>query len=135
MKTKEQYQSARAVLESLIHGLDPESKVELPQKEVINRVEVNRSMLTALDAIEQVEARISRRSHLPGSVGKVWSDEEESQLKAEFAESMSIRTIALNHNRTVRAIEARLETLGLLMPDRKTTSGRYTRSAIRRNDE
>lgn len=126
MKTREQYRSARHVLESLIQGLDPESRASLPKDAVINRIEVNRSMVTAVDAIEQVEARLARRSQLPGSVGKMWSSEEESQLKVEFSQSMSIAQIALKHDRTVRAIEARLEMLGLLARDQKITSGSYT---------
>ena len=136
MKTKNQYQRARVILESLIHGLDPDSGVELPKDAVVNRIEVNRSMVVALTAMEQVEARLLRRSQLPESVGKWWSGEEEQQLKDEFAESQPIPLIATKHGRTVRAIEARLEKLGLLAPEQRTTPGLFIGQASRReNDE
>lgn len=59
---------------------------------IINRIEINRSMIVAVEAIEQVEARAVRRAQLPGSVGKVWTDEEVHRLKEEFAASEPIRS-------------------------------------------
>ncbi len=126
MTTRNQYQSARAVLQSLIQGLDPETGGELPKDAVINRIEVNRSMITAVTAMEQVEARILRRAQLPEGVGKAWTEEEVQRLKDEFAGSEPIPFIATKHARTIRAIEARLERLGLLKPDQRTTSNSFT---------
>jgi hypothetical protein len=126
MTTRNQYQRARAVLQSLIQGLDPETGGELPKDAVINRIEVNRSMITAVTAMEQVEARILRRAQLPEGVGKAWTDEEVQRLKDEFAGSEPIPLIATKHARTIRAIEARLERLGLLKPDQRTTSNSFT---------
>jgi hypothetical protein len=68
-----------------------------------------------------VTIRAQRRAQLPQSVGKTWSESEEQQLKDEFARDEPIPLIASNHGRTVRAIEARLERLGLLRPDQRTT--------------
>jgi hypothetical protein len=126
MTTRNQYQRARAVLQSLIQGLDPETGGELPKDAVINRIEVNRSMITAVAAMEQVEARILRRAQLPEGVGKAWTDEEVQRLKDEFAGSEAIPLIATKHARTIRAIEARLERLGLLKPGQRTTSNSFT---------
>jgi hypothetical protein len=126
MMTKNRHQKARAVLQSLIQGLDPETGGELPKDAIVNRIEINRSMIVAVEAIEQVEARALRRAQLPGSVGKVWTDEEVHRLKEEFAASEPIPLIATKHSRTVRAIEARLERLGLLTPDQRTTSNSFT---------
>ncbi len=122
MTNRNQYQRARAVLQSLIQGLDPETGLELPEDAVINRIEVNRSMVIAVTAMEQVQARILRRAQLPESVGKTWSEDEEQQLKVEFAQSEPIPLIATKHGRTIRAIEARLERLGVLRADQRTTS-------------
>lgn len=133
--TKVQYQKARTILESLIQGLDPDTGAELPKDAVINRIEVNRSLVVAVAAMEQVEARILRRAQLPESVGKWWSVEEEAQLKAEFAESRPISEIASTHGRTVRAIEARLEKLGLLTPEQRTAPGLFTGQVSRRDNE
>jgi hypothetical protein len=120
-----QYRKARAVLQALIEGFDPVTGDELPEEAIVNRIEINRSMIVAVTAIEQVEARNLRRSLLPESVGKAWSQEEERQLKAEFARSEPIADIATKHKRTIRSIEARLERLGLLRSDQRTTSNSF----------
>ena len=125
MLNRNQIQKARTVLQSLIQGLDPETGEDLPKKDAVNRIDVNRSMSIALTALEQVEARMLRRAQLPESVGKTWTDEEEQQLKSEFAESEPIPVIAEKHGRTVRAIEARLERLGLLRSDQRTTNDSF----------
>ena len=125
MTNRNQYQKARAVLQSLIQGLDPETGVELPKDAIVNRIEVNRSMLVAVSAMEQVQARILRRAMLPEGVGKTWTDEEQQRLKVEFANSEPIPLIATKHSRTIRAIEARLELLGLLSADQRTTSNSF----------
>jgi hypothetical protein len=126
MTTRNQYHKARTVLKSLIQGLDPETGAELPKDAIVNRIEINRSMHVAVTAMEQVEARILRRAQLPESVGKTWTDEEEQQLKTEFARSEPIPLIATKHKRTIRSIEARLERLGLLRADQRTTSNSFT---------
>ena len=135
MTTSKQFHKARAVLQSLIQGLDPETGVELPKDAIVNRIEVNRSMLVAVTALEQVQARILRRAMLPEGVGKTWTDEEEQRLKGEFANSDPIPLIATKHSRTIRAIEACLELLGLLRPDQRTTSNSFTGQASRRESE
>jgi hypothetical protein len=135
MTTSKQFHKARAVLQSLIQGLDPETGVELPEDAIVNRIEVNRSMLVAVTALEQVQARILRRAMLPEGVGKTWTDEEVQRLKVEFANSDPIPLIATKHSRTIRAIEARLELLGLLSPDQRTTSNSFTGPASRRERE
>jgi len=126
MASRNQYQKARSVLKSLIEGVDPETGDELPEEDTANRTEVIRSLTTALTAIDQVEARMARRALLPESVGKNWTEEEEQQLRTEFAESQPIPSIAEKHGRTVRAIEARLERLGLLDPHQRTTTDSFT---------
>ena len=135
MTNRNQFQRARAVLQSLIQGLDPETGLELPEDAVINRIEINRSMIIAVTAMEQVQARILRRAQLPESVGKTWSEDEEQQLKAEFARSEPIPLIASKHGRTIRAIEARLERLGILRADQRTTSNSFMGQVSPRDNE
>jgi hypothetical protein len=135
MRTSKQYRTARSVLQSLIQGLDPETGAELPKDAIVNRIEINRSMLIAVTAIEQVEARTLRRAQLPESVGKAWTEKEEQQLKDEFARSEPIPLIATTHERTIRAIEARLERLGLLRPDQRTTDNSFVSPPSRREQE
>jgi hypothetical protein len=125
MISRKQYQKAREVIGSLLQGIDPKTGAALPKDDVVNLIEVNRSLAVALAAIEQVEARVIRRALLPESVGKNWTEEEEQQLKAEFAQSEPIPSIAEKHGRTVRGIEARLQRLGLLPPDERTTTDAF----------
>ena len=119
------YQRSKQVLQALIQGVDPDKGTELPADTVLNRVDVVRALLAAISALDAVTARAQRRAQLPASVGKTWSETEEHQLKEEFARSEPIRLIATKHGRTVRAIEARLERLGLLRPDQRTTAGPF----------
>jgi hypothetical protein len=133
--TRNQYQKARTVLQSLIQGLDPETGVELPRDAIVNRIEINRAIAVAVTAMEQVQARILRRAQLPESVGKTWTDEEQQQLAAEFANSEPIPLIAEKHGRTFRAIEARLELLGLLTRDQRTTDNSFMGQPSRRKKE
>ena len=119
------FQRSRQVLQALVQGVDPETSAELPMDTVLNRVDVVRALLAAIEALDAVRARAVRRAQLPGSVGKTWSDEEERQLKAEFAGGEPVTVIATKHGRTVRAIESRLERLGLLRADLRTTNNSF----------
>lgn len=119
------YQRSRQVLQTLVQGADPETGADLPGDTVLNRVDVVRALLAAIEALDSVNARALRRAQLPESVGKPWSEGEERQLKAEFARSESVPDMATKHGRTVRAIEARLERLGLLRTDQRTTNDSF----------
>jgi hypothetical protein len=108
------YQRSRQVLQALIQGVDPVHGGELPADTVLNRVDIVRALLAAIEALERVSARAQRHALLPQSVGKPWSEDEEGQLRDEFARGEPVPSIATKHGRTIRAIEARLERLGLL---------------------
>lgn len=116
------YQRSRQVLQALVQGVDPDQGSALPADTVLNRVEVVRALLTAIEALDAVSARAQRRAQLPESVGKPWSETEEGQLKDEFARGEPVTLIATKHGRTVRAIESRLDRLGLLADGQRTTS-------------
>jgi DNA-binding NarL/FixJ family response regulator len=119
------YQRSRQILQALVQGADPETGSELPGDTVVNRVDVVRALLAAIEALDSVSARALRRAQLPESVGKSWSEGEERRLKKEFAGGESVPDIAAKHGRTVRAIEARLERLGLLRSDQRTTNNSF----------
>jgi hypothetical protein len=116
------YRRSRDVLQALAHGIDPESGSTLPGDSVLNRVDVLRALLAAVEALDTTIARALRRAQLPKSVGKPWSEEEEWLLKSQFARGEPVRLIAASHGRTVRAIESRLERMGLLRADQRATS-------------
>ncbi len=114
---KLQFQRARVILDSLVQGLHPKTGGELPNDSVVNEIDVNRAMATAVLALDQMSARLARRAQLPESVGKTWTEEEEQRLRDGFTGGEPIPLIATKHGRTIRAIEARLEKLGLLTAD------------------
>jgi hypothetical protein len=117
-------------LQALIQGVDPDTGDELPPDTVLNRPGVLRALLAADAALDAVQARAQRRAQLPASVGKSWSDSEESRLRKEYQQDMPIPDIAAKHGRTVRAIEARLERLGLLRADQRTTSNSFLGATV-----
>lgn len=52
--------------------------------------------------------------HRSGAGGSPWSKREDNMLKAEYYSSMSARTMAQRHERTIEAIAARLVRLGCI---------------------
>lgn len=117
---------AREILQSLIQGIDPITGKELPHETVLQHADVLRALLAGLSALEQTSARAQRRAQLPDNVGQAWTTEEESRLSAAFKKGDSAITIARQHGRTLRAIEARLEKLGLITAEERTTRGGFT---------
>lgn len=131
---KNQFQKARVVLQSLVHGLNPVTGDELPKGGIVNNIEVNRAMSTAVMALDQMMARLTRREMLPEKVGKGWTEEEEQQLRDEFSCSEPLPLIATKHGRTIRAIEARLERLGLLTADQRTTNNSFVGTPTKKGE-
>lgn len=109
-----QLKRARTILEAVQQGINPSTNEELPRDSIVNDIEVNRAIGTALMAIDQVAAREARRAQLPDNVGRQWSKEEENQLIVGFKSGDSPADLATRHGRTNRAIEARLEKLALI---------------------
>lgn len=122
------FSRAKQVLKALIEGVHPKTCKELPQDTIVNDIEVHRALLVAIVAIDQVQARAARRALLPDGVGKNWSPDEERALVVEFRAGERIPDIAIKHQRTIRAIEARLERLGLITADQRTTANSFTGS-------
>jgi DNA-binding NarL/FixJ family response regulator len=117
---------ARQILQSLIQGIDPVTAAELPRETVLQHADVLRALLAGLSALEQTAARSQRRAQLPDNVGRAWTTEEESKLVSAFKKGDSAVAIAHEHGRTLRAIEARLEKLGLITAEERTTRGGFT---------
>jgi hypothetical protein len=121
-----QEQRARKILQALVEGVDPTTGLELEAGTVLQRADVLRALLAGVSALEQVSARAQRRALLPDNVGRAWSADEERALVTEFQAGDSPADIAAKHRRTLRAIEARLERLGLMTPDQRTTNNSFT---------
>jgi len=116
---------ARRILQSLVQGFDPVSGAELPAGTVMQRTEVLGALLEAISVLEADAERLRRRAQLPQNVGRAWSKDEETQLDSAFRAGEGLPAIAARHCRTIAAIEARLEHLGLITAEQRTTRNRY----------
>jgi hypothetical protein len=119
---------ARQILQALVQGIDPLTGEELADGTVLQHAEVLRALLAGVGALEQMAARAQRRAQLPGNVGRAWSAAEEQALVTEFQRGETIAAVAALHGRTLRAIEARLERLGLLTAEQRTTQNGFIQS-------
>lgn len=117
---------ARQILQALVQGVDPLTGEELAPGTVLQHADVLRALLAGVDALGQMAARAQRRAQLPGNVGRAWSSEEEQALMAEFQRGDTIAAIATGHGRTLRAIESRLERVGLLTPQQRKTQNSFS---------
>jgi hypothetical protein len=117
--------NAKRVLKALIDGVHPETGAELEDESILQNVDVLRCLMTARDALATVEARELRRAQLPSGVGKTWTEEEERRLGTEFQAGEHLENIAQSHSRTVRAIEARLERMGLITASQRATNNDF----------
>lgn len=120
-----QHTEARTILMSLIEGRNPDSGERLPTECVVHRSDVIRALLLGMGAIDAADARAKRRAQLPKNVGRDWTTKEEEQLRSEFGAREPLTAIAVRHGRTLRAIEARLERMGLITAAERTTRGGF----------
>jgi len=127
-----QHSEAGHILKSLVDGRDPESGKDLPPETVLQRAQVIRALLIARDSIETCVAREKRRAMLPVRVGIQWTDEEDEKLRLAFREGANIEFLAGVHQRTPRAIQARLEKLQLIPIDENVSLGFRAKSAEER---
>jgi RNA polymerase sigma-70 factor (ECF subfamily) len=116
---------ATTILKTLIEGREPGSLDPLPAESVIHRADVLRAMLAAVAALERVDVRTRRRAGLPDNTGRAWSAEEDGRLVAAFKAGEAPQAIAERHRRTLRAIEARLQRMGLMAPEDRQTKGGF----------
>jgi hypothetical protein len=126
---------ARDILKALVLGLHPKTHDELPKGTILEDADVVRALLAGVANIEQSMARASRRSQLPRNIGRTWTEEENGRLIDAFQAGHSAADIAARHGRTVRAIEARLEKLGLLTADQRVTEDRFGAPIITRTSK
>lgn len=116
---------ARQILQALVEGIDPLTGDELPSGSVLQQAEVMRALLAGIAALEAGAARAQRRAQLPKNVGRPWSPDEEITLISGFHSGQSVADLARKHGRTLTAIEARLEKLGLVSEKDRVTQNRF----------
>jgi hypothetical protein len=118
-------QQAREILQSLVSGADPFTGEELAMGTVLQHAGVLRALLAGCSALDDRVARAYRRAHQPKNVGQAWTPEEQERLVQAFKGKEGLTEIAVRHGRTVRAIESRLEMLGLITEEQRTTKERH----------
>jgi hypothetical protein len=116
-----EYGQADAVITALMEGRDPETRQPLPPDSVVHRVDVIRALMKASESLKDCSGRAERRAQLPDNAGGRWTKEEEATVVAAFKSNESVASIAARHGRTVRGIESRLERLGIITADQRTT--------------
>jgi hypothetical protein len=126
---------AKNVIKALIQGIHPTTGESLPSDSVINQPDVLRALLLSVAAIEAQSARDARRALLPHNVGRSWSKVEEETMVVAYKGGESAASIAQRHGRTLRAIEARLERLGLITADQRTTNNTFVGQPQTREDD
>jgi hypothetical protein len=119
-----QQRRAREILRALVQGVDPLNGDARPADTVLQRADVLLALLAGSAALGRHAARMSRRSHHARRVGRDWSMEEHSDLLELIQADEALADLAARHGRTLRAIEARLQTLGLVTADQRTTPDR-----------
>jgi hypothetical protein len=115
---------AKAILESLVQGVDPETQERFAQNTVLDQPNVIRALVAGAAALSMAAERAARKAAAPSNIGKAWSEEEKLQLIAEFQSGKAIVDISKDHGRTIRGIESRLETMGLITTEQRTTKDR-----------
>lgn len=104
--------SALNVVKALADGADPETGELLPSSSCIHQPQTIRALHLALQALEMYADKASRQESLPTNAGRAWSEEEDRVLCTEFHDGFTLRQLAVNHKRTVGAIQSRLMRLG-----------------------
>ena len=101
---------AREIIRTLADGVDPTTGEVLPNESVYNSPEIIRALFVVLEATAPVS---TPQCDTHRNAGKPWTSIEDEKLKDEFTDKISISDIAKEHGRTYKAIESRLDHLGL----------------------
>lgn len=118
-------EQARQILQSLVNGADPFTGEEFAAGTLLQNASVLRALLAGCSALDDRVARAYRRAQQPKNVGRGWSSDEQERLVRAFKSGESPPEIAVKHGRTPRAIEARLEMLGMITAEQRTTKDRF----------
>jgi hypothetical protein len=126
---------ALSILQALSAGTDPFTGEPFPAASPYQHPDVVRALYQAVRAIEAAVATQKRHAARPaaGNSGKPWSKEEDDRLVIAFDKGKSIDDLAVEHERSRLAIEARLARFGRVpMPAGvRAIAGAQARESIR----
>jgi len=105
-------------LKSLAEGVDPASGQPFPAGSAYQQPDTVRALFSALQALEGTASQVAAKPAspgkaaadkvAPGNAGMPWSKEEDARLAQAYDAGKSIEELALAHQRSQWAIEARL---------------------------
>ncbi len=111
---------AREIVSALAEGVDPLTGEVLPADHVCNQTEVVRALYTVLNRTygfqrrdQGPKAAPKEDGGRPSNAGKPWTATADSELRKLFGDGKRINEISEYLERSIGAIESRLEKLGL----------------------
>ncbi|MGE0582517.1 MAG: hypothetical protein AB7P31_10380 [Steroidobacteraceae bacterium] len=117
-------QSPVEVLNALAKGVDPVSGENIGAAAVWQQAIVADALRAGAAALE--ERAPHARAPNAANVGQPWTPQEEHDLLTAFGAGTPLPDIASRHQRSLTAIEARLERLGKLTAEQRVTRNRFT---------
>jgi len=121
-----------AILTALAEGVHPVTGEVFAEDCPYHSAEIVRALYGAVRLLESGKTvspakKFDDRPREPvlANVGKPWSVDEDRQLLVEFDAGKTVKECATLHQRTHAGIEARLEKLGRLKPEQRTTARRF----------
>ncbi|MCB1623088.1 MAG: hypothetical protein KDI32_00775 [Pseudomonadales bacterium] len=118
-------QIALEVIALLAEQCDPASGMALPHDSIVYQPNVSAALLAARRSLEAEVDRQARRAQRPCNVGAPWTTAEERLMMAAFDAGHTPADIAATLQRSIAGVESRLERLGRLAPQVRTTRDRY----------
>ena len=100
------------ILRQLADGVDPYSGEVFPEESPYQHPQTVRALFYAIMALEGIKDSPQSTDKGTTKAGKSWDRVEDDQLVASFESGMSIKELALKHQRTTGAIQSRLIRLG-----------------------
>lgn len=119
-----------AILSALAKGVNPITGEIATPDSPYQHADIVRALYAALERLKQPQPSTPKprpRNDVPSNVGKPWSEEEDQRLQAGFDRGSKPAELARQFGRTLAGIEARLEKLGCLTSQDRTTTNRYPR--------
>ncbi len=113
--------NAKAILESLADGIDPDTGEALPEQDIFNRPLVIRALYAAIRALDgagpepapgPADGKTASSQARPTNAGKPWAAIDDEELLAAFDAGAAIKEIADQFSRSRGAITSRLVRLG-----------------------
>lgn len=104
---------AREIISMLANGIDPCTGEIFPEDSPYQQPEVIRALFTVEKYLNTVN-KVKRDKPLPTNAGLPWDEKQEQQLLTLYHSGLAVKQIAFDLGRTVGAVNARLEKLGIL---------------------